>query len=227
MIPLEFAYLFWNILLLIPWLILFILRKDLQKEMLTMGLLMAVFSIITAHFFWTKDWWRPVTITGGPIGFEDFILGFLTGGIGGVLYEEIFKRRLYKRSLGTHNFWAFYFIFQTLLILFVFSWIFHFTSFVASSIAIPAGVLILWFLRKDIIMSSLLNGCLMVLVMIPTYWIVIYANPDWIDKTWLFNFLSNTRLLNIPIEELVFWFIFGAGVAPFYEYWQGLRLRKM
>jgi len=38
--------------------------------------------------------------------------------------------------------------------------------------------------------------------------------------------LSGHRITGIPVEEIIFWFLAGFLFGPFYEYWQGVRLRR-
>lgn len=101
MIPQQYAYLVGTLLFFIPWTILFFHRKDLRKEMLVMGGIGAVGMLVT-QYFWTVDWWRPLTITNTRIGIEDALLGFNNAGIAAVLYEELFRKRFYKRT-KTHD----------------------------------------------------------------------------------------------------------------------------
>src|SRR5205814_3685106 len=42
---------------------------------------------------------RPLSINGTRVGIEFFILGFSNGGIAAVIYEEFFKKRIYRPKL--------------------------------------------------------------------------------------------------------------------------------
>lgn len=97
MIPYKYTYFVGTIIFFIPWLILYLWRKDIRKQMLQLSIWVAIGSLITAYFWWTIDWWRPETITGTRIGLEDLLLGFSNGGIAAVIYEEVFRKRLYRR----------------------------------------------------------------------------------------------------------------------------------
>jgi uncharacterized membrane protein len=81
--------------------------------------------------------------------------------------------------------------------------------------------------RKDLVMTSLLSGVLMALVSFPSYLLVVLISPNWIDHTYLWWGLSGTRFIGVPIEEFIFWFLSGLVFGPFYEYWQGERLKAM
>jgi hypothetical protein len=62
------------------WLVFLLWRKDQQHEMLKVGFLVGVLSVITCYLWWIQDWWSPQNITGTKIGVEDFLIGFFAGG---------------------------------------------------------------------------------------------------------------------------------------------------
>lgn len=224
-IPYRYIYLIVTLLFLIPWALLYWHRKDLRKEMIAMGIIAALFSFAGA-FFWTADWWRPETITGTRVGVEDILLGISNGGIAAVLYEEIFRRRLYKRDNKKHK--------KGAILIFIISPLFFLTaiflgltSFYASAMSLIFVSLILVYLRKDLLISSLINGLLMVLVVLPVYYFLIIFSTDFVEKTYFLDKLSGVTITRIPIEELIFYYLFAFMVTLYYEYWQGARLRKI
>lgn len=80
-------------------------------------------------------------------------------------------------------------------------------------------------LRKDLFLNALLSGILMMLVSMPTlYYSSMLLSPGWIEKIWLWNNLSGIRITGIPIEDLVFYFLMGFIIGPFYEYSRGAKL---
>jgi len=224
MVPEKFVYLIATIPFCIVWVFLFINRKDLRKEMIVMGCLISVVSAITSYYWWTTDWWRPLTMTGTRIGMEDFITGFTTGGIMAVIYEVVFKRALYKRKLHHHISGGLTLLFlmaQTTMWLF---WGVGLTSFWSAIISMSIIAIIMLILRKDLLVNALLSGVLMVLVSLLSYYTIVLISPSWLSHTYLSG-LSGIRLSGVPIEEYVFWFFAGLVFGPFYEYWQGERLK--
>jgi hypothetical protein len=220
----QFVYLIALTPFCLIWIFIFSVRKDLRQEMLFMSTIIGVLSLMTTYYWWTVDWWRPLNITGTIIGIEDFIMGFTSGGIMATIYEVVFKRGLYKRKLHHH-------IGGALTILFLLSqttmWLFYavgLTSFWSSTLAMLLTASVMVFVRKDLIMSSLLSATLMMLVSISLYVVILFISPEWIDQTYLSG-LSGIRISGIPIEEFVFWFMSGLVFGPFYEYWQGERLK--
>jgi hypothetical protein len=195
--------------------------------MLTVSFLIGILSVITAHYWWTIDWWRPATITGTTVGIEDLLMGFGSGGIMAVAYEILFRKRLYHtRTKQLHCPSSFTVL---LLLAFLTSWLFWgvgFTSFWASSIAMVIAAGVLFYYRKDLFINGLLSGALMVAISLSFYFTIMLISSEWIGKTYLFNTLSGWLVLGIPIEEFVFWFLAGLVFGPFYEYWQGERCRN-
>lgn len=76
MLPTQYTYLFGASLFLIPWVTIFLLRKDLRHLLVRIGIVAIPLSLVAEYFWWTKDWWQPQTVTYTIIGIEDIILGF-------------------------------------------------------------------------------------------------------------------------------------------------------
>ncbi len=191
-----------------------------------MSLLMGLISLATLYFWFTVDWWRPPTLLGTRISIEDFMVGFFPGGIMAVIYEVIFKKRLYKRKPKHHVVGG---VTLMVLLALVTEWmilVMNLTSFWASSISLISVAGLIVFLRKDLFFNALGSAVLMLIASLPFYYTIILLSPEWIDITYLPT-LSGIRTMGIPIEELVFWFLAGLVWGPFYEYWQGERCRKM
>lgn len=225
MFSLKFIYLVSLIPFALIWILLFYLRKDLRKEMIFMSLLIGILSVITSYYWWTLDWWRPLGVFQNTI-LEDFIMGFTSGGIMATLYEVLFKRTFYKRKMHHHMSGG-----LTILLILaqMTSWFVYgigVTTFWASTIAMTAVAIIMLVIRKDLFINSLLSGILMAAVSFLFYFFTILLSPNWLKVTYLSG-LSGIRLIGIPIEEFVFWFLAGMVFGPLYEYWQGERLKRL
>lgn len=105
----RYAYLIADLVLLLVWIALFVVRKDLRKEMLIMSLCVSPMGPI-AEFFYLRDYWHPALFNGWTIGIEDFIFAFVIGGIASVVYEEFFKRKYMRKNLRHHHSSMFLFI---------------------------------------------------------------------------------------------------------------------
>src|SRR3989338_6234392 len=210
----RYAYFIATLPALAIWLYFYVKREDLRREMLVISALIGLLSIVTSYYWWTVDWWRPLTITGTKVGIEDFISGFTSGGIMATIYEVVFKRGLYKRKLHHHVSGALTILFllsQTTTLLFYETGL---TSFWSATTAMLLTASVVIFIRKDLVMSSFLSAILMMLVSIPPYLMILLVSPQWIDSTYLPE-ISGIRIIGIPIEELVFWFLSGLVFGPF------------
>lgn len=225
MVPQQYTYLIGTLIYLLIWIIFYILRKDLRKEMLIMSIFLTFVGAIGEFLIWTQDWWKPMTITGTIIGIEDLLLGFTNGGIAAVLYEEIFRKKLYKKTTSTTS-QTIIIVLSVFLLISACFWIARYTSFISTTIGLILTGILLIILRQDLLKSSFLNGILMLLISIPVYLIQFLLTPSYATNTWIFTHLSKLTFLNIPIEDLIFYFLVGFVTPSLYEYWKGLGLRK-
>lgn len=144
-----------------------------------------------------------------------------------MIYEEVFKMRLYRREKTIHNLG---FIAFSLLGVTGVSFLFYqlrWYSFDAWNLTMLLIAIALIFIRKDLLRVGLLSGLTFLASLLPIYWLMSILSPGWIDAFWYTQNLSGTRLLGVPIEDYYFYFLVGFIVGPFYEYWQGERLRRL
>lgn len=99
-------------------------------------------------------------------------------------------------------------------------------KFLGQHVAMILVAIIMLVSRKDLFYNSLLSGLLMCIVSFFFYITIILLSPTWIDSTYLSG-LSGMRWIGVPIEEFIFWFLSGMVFGPFYEYWQGERLKRL
>jgi hypothetical protein len=208
---------------MIPWAVLFVQKKRARKEMLTFSSIIAGVSLITAYLFWTKDWWRPETITGTIVGIEDLILGFATGGIVTVTYERIFKKRYVKYKDDSYYPGLISHIAGTFVLLALLFWFTPLSSFYSVTIALLVVAARVFYKRKDLIVNGITSGIFMAVITLPFYYATMIISPGWIERTYLFDTLSGVTVTGIPLEEIAFWFIFGLVFGPIYEFW---KIRK-
>lgn len=225
----DYTYLFGALLSLLIWIVLFLLRKDIRKEMLSLSAIICVFGLIMEWLIWTKDWWRPVTFTHTLVGFEDLIFGFAMGGIAAVIYEEIFKQKIARLRKGDHPHTK---QLSTLLLLSLvlgnFSYfILDLNSAGAWIISIIIPTILIWYMRPDLVKNSLLTGIILTVLAIAGFWLLDLVEPGFVHKWWLFDHLSGVILLKVPLEDIFWFFTLGMFVGPIYEFWQGTRLQRI
>jgi len=220
----KFVYLLATIPLCLVWLLLYLRRKDLRKEIILASIFIGILSVSTSYLWWTIDWWRPLTITGTKVGVEDFLSGFASGGIMSVIYEYIFNKvyknvKLESRSLSAIIILLFMFCLTSWLVFIV-----GFTTFWASTISLVLAIIFIILVRRDLFFNSLTSGVSMMLISVLSYLVIILISDTWVSNTYL-DGLSGYCIWTIPVEEFVFWFLAGMWVGPFYEYVFGKRLK--
>lgn len=218
----QYTYLVLGILLFLIWIILYLYRKDLRKEILIISLLFGLGGILS-EFVYITDWWRPLTITKTLIGLEDFLFGFSVGGIATSIYKTIFKKKIkfMKRiNKKTRD------IFIIFIILFFGTfYIFKINSFYSSIIAFSASTLYIWIKRKDLIPSSIFSGFFMLIIGTLIYSILNLIYPGFVQEFWFLDNEWYAKLIfGIPIREYIWYFLAGAFIGPLYEYWKEGRL---
>jgi hypothetical protein len=225
MVNYVYSYLIMNLLFLIVWLALFFYRKDTRKEMLTSSIIVGLVGLI-AEFVYTFDWWHPLTITGTRLGFEDFLLGFLVGGIGSVIYTIIFKKRLSRIKNKKRNIKKI--IWPILIGLTIFLggfFILRINTFWLTILSLLVVTLIILSKRKDLIANSILSGVLFAIVGFLIYFALNLITPGWIEEFLYFQNIPKMVLLKtIPFEDLLWFFLGGCMLGPLYEYWQEAKL---
>lgn len=225
-----YSYLIADIVLLLVWLILFLLRKDLRKQMFIFSFTVGLLSPF-AELVHILDWWYPLTITGTRIGIEDFLFGFAIAGIASVIYKELFSKqvRLRKRTKQKHGLENknLFLIFILLLALFFGSfYLLKLNSFYSSVIAFLIPTLFIWIKRKDLIFDSLMSGLLLMIVSFVGFIVIETIAPGWVASTWNFKTLSGIMILYAPIEDLMYFFLAGCFYGPLYEFWKEGKLVK-
>lgn len=222
----RYTYLFASSAFFLLWIPIFVLRKDLRRQMLFMSCGTALAGLMLEYFVWTVDWWRPLTITGTRIGIEDIILGVTNGGLAAVLYEAVLGRRtqkLRKDSIVKRFFerrvWLLWIPFLASSIVgSVTFWVLGWHSFRATFSSCLIGALIIVLLRNDLLVGAVFGGLAMIFVTIPVYKFMVFFSPGVIERFWLISNLSGIMVGGIPIEDLGFYFAAGAILAPFYEF---------
>jgi hypothetical protein len=212
----------------IIWLILYLKRSDLRKEMLIMSLLVAPFGF--TQYFYIHDYWHPAYAFGmifGMAGIEDIIWCFFIGGIAVVVYEEIFGIKYSKRRAENHPFWMLGFALSAVAIFFIGSILLGFNSmYVSIAIMLFFGVSVLLF-RHDLLRHAFFSGLFMGGIMF-FFYLLFFNNvfDGIIQKWWFLKNVSGILILGVPIEELIWGFSWGFVAGPAYEFISGVRLKK-
>jgi len=222
MISYQYTYLIGSLIALTIWTFFFIHRKDTRREMLTLSIIFGITGIL-AEYLYTIDWWKPLTITGTRIGIEDFLFGFSCGGVFGVAYEYFFKKKIKIKRQKNENkrilafFFSIFIAILTFLSIFV---LFDLNSFVLTILIFSTGIAIMLIKRHDLVKDSIYSGIIALVISIIVYQIVWYLTPGFFNKFWLYENIGKITFLRIPLEEIIWFFLAGAFIGPFWEYWK-------
>jgi hypothetical protein len=220
----RYAYLVGGLMYLFIWVLLYIIRSDLRKQMMYLSVITMPLGISEPIF--RRDYWNPPLFNGWPIGLEELIFCFAIGGIAAVLYEEIFRKRYSRVPAKTHA----HSLLAILLFFVVWSYVLIFRLGVNSIYACSAALLIVAIYlvspRKDLVKVALLSGLLVSLLMLAFYQLLLRIYPDMVREIWYLKNISGILVLGIPIEELMWGFCWGFFAGPLYEIIHGLRLKN-
>ena len=224
------TYLLMGVIFLAIWLALFIWRKSTRKEMVIMSAIFA-FAGPIADVLYTRDWWHPLTLTKTAVGPESILVAFMIGGIASVVYEDVFKKRLriYKvdeTKEVREDFALFLILAISAVLFFGVSYIMKFNSLIATITALLIPTIVIWVRRKDLIIDSLGTGVLLVIIASLVYTILEFLTPGWISAFWYFKNVPHIIVGNLPLDDLIWYFLAGLFIGPLYEYWQEGKLVK-
>src|SRR3989338_6518961 len=155
----QTAYLSAGVFYFFIWFVFFLLRKDLHKQMLIIGL----FLIGTApiNVIWHGDYWAPPYVFGEIFRFEDFFWGFAFAGVVAVAYELLFAEKLksfHRKSTVDSGIELLKIMLLIIGPLLVFSNIFHLNSIYSISISLVLILVYMYSRRPDLIRDSLWSG---------------------------------------------------------------------
>ena len=216
----QYAYLGAAVLIFLVWLIFFLRRKDLHREMLTMSLLAAplgFFDLWAVPLYWT-----PVTLGNIPVGVEGIIYSFCLGGITAVLYTEIARKtpvhmRKYHKSVSLLVLTA------ALVVLAILAFSRVVNPVIVLYAALLTGLGVALFFRKDLVRGTIFGalsfGLLYFIVL--KVWITLFPGViHWFH----FAGLPMIYIWGVPLYEILFGTLFAALWGNAYELIFGYRL---
>ncbi|MEK6835937.1 MAG: lycopene cyclase domain-containing protein [Nanoarchaeota archaeon] len=226
-----YEWLYGSLALLFVWLIFFIIKKDIRKEILQASLITMPLGLTEPLF--VPEYWNPGTLfnlaqkTGFDI--ESLIFTFSVGGIAAVFYEIIFKTKHIKMSMKEHHSprhrfhrLALLSPFIAFIILFPLA---NFNIIYTVLIAMAVGIIATILCRPDLIKKMLYTGFLfLILYFLLFFGLIEVLSPGYIESVWNLNAISGILILGIPLEELLFGFIFGALWASWYEHYKWYKI---
>ncbi len=213
-----------GLIFLVVWVALFVWRKSDRKEMTIMTLIFA-FAGPAADILYTQDWWNPLTITNTKIGVEALFVGAMIGGVAAVTYTGIFKKEIRIREVSKtektrRNFDLVFILLLSVIIFFGSFYLLGLNSFFATIFALIIPTIIIWVRRRDLILNSLGTGLSLVIIASLIYSVLQFLTPGWVHAFWIFKNVPDIVILNLPVDDIVWYFLAGLFIGPLYEYWQ-------
>lgn len=228
-----YEWLIFSLILLGIWVVIFITKPLVRKEMFWVSLFTMPFGLTEPLF--VPNYWNPPSLfnlavrTGFDI--ESLIFCFAVGGIGTVLYESVF--RVKHETVGKHEMHNKRHRFHKLALLspvIVFLVLYFFTNLnpiYSTSIALLIGgiaaILCRPDLRKKIVIGGILFFCLYFVFFL--FFNLVY--PGLVQEVWNLSAISGILIIGVPLEELMFAFTFGMMWSSVYEHIKWYKLERV
>lgn len=217
-------YLTFSIVLLAIWLLVFLLKKPLRREMFLVSIFTMPFGLTEPLF--VPSYWHPPTLfnLAATTGFdiESFIFSFAVGGLGSVLYEVFFKSehiRISKHEMHSsrHKFH----LIAVISPFVTFGLLHFFTSLnpiYSASIAMFLGGIATMLCRPDLSKRVIIGGVAFLAIYFIFFLAFVMVYPYAVENFWNLDALSGILVIGIPVEELIFAFTFGMMWSSVYEH---------
>ena len=226
-------WLIFSLILLGIWIVIFVFRKSIRKEMFLVSLLTMPFGLTEPLF--VPEYWSPPSLfnlavkTGFDI--ESLIFCFTVGGIGSVIYELFFRVRHKKMSKNeTHNAKHKYHLLSlsSPIIVFIILWLFtELNPIYSASISMFIGGLFAMMCRPDLKKKIIFGGILFLFLYFIFFVFFNNIYPYAVETFWDLSALSGILILKVPLEELIFAFTFGMMWSSVYEHIKWYKLSKL
>jgi len=223
----QYAYFIGCLIFLIVWLLFFVLRKDLRKEMIFGSILALPFGFVER--LWVPEYWNPPSlfnlISNYGTGIESFLFYFICGGIAAVIYEIISRKKTVKIRLKHKYFFGPYIL--VIIIFLLLDFLFTDKTIYNAIVSLLIGAIIIAIKRKDLIGQIIFGGIFFAIVYFLLLLIFSRLFPDYISITYALENLCGIMILGIPLEEIATSFSAGAVWSCFYEYIRGYRTKDL
>lgn len=220
-----------SLMVLLAWLIVFIFKKNLRKEMLWASIITApigLTELIFAPKYWLPDSLFNLTL---KIGFdiEGLIFSFAIGGIGSVIYGAFFKIKYEKMSRHEmHNKRHKFHLLALVSPAVVFFPLYFLTSLnpiYTASITMFIGAISALYCRPDLKKNMFFSGLMFLVLYFVIFSLFMLFYPGIVFEYWNLSAISGILILGIPIEELMFAFTFGMLWSSYYEHIKWYKLK--
>ena len=221
----RYAYLALALCFLVSAGLIWLVRRDLRRNILVLGSFGLIWGPISEYWF-RQDYWVPTSIFSGA-WLEDCIYGAGIAATAGTVYK-LFTRKVLVQD-GKRRYWialAFPACYVTGMV--IFQQIYSANSiYVSMSVYLLVSFVVL-FIRRDLLLPAMASGTIMAAVAIVGYGVGLTYIIDGkllLSKFWLLDGRpGGWTLWNAPVTELMWYFCWGVLLGVAYEFGTGARL---
>lgn len=225
-------WLTFSLFFLFVWLIVFLFKKELRKEMLWVSMITSLFGLTEPLF--VPEYWNPPSLfnLAAKTGFdiESIIFCFAIGGIGAVIYLAFFKLKYKKMSKHEmHHKRHKYHLLSLIAPIIIFVILFFLTNLnpiYSASISMFMGFISTLLCRPDLKRNMLFSGIIFLVLYFIFFLLFNLAYPGMVPEVWNLSAISGILILGVPLEELIFAFTFGLLWSSYYEHVRWYKIRK-
>ncbi len=184
-----------------------------------MSVIGIIFALPIFQDMYVTDWWHPnFVFSSAYIKIEDLIFGFSLLGIISSIYSILKSKDIKllesKSFTLTQKIIVIIVVFSIFLGLF---YIFNLNSFWSSIAGASLGALVIFIKKPRFLKYAVMTGIFVLVIFIPIYMLSLYINPNFINNEWMLDKLSGVMLLNVPIEEYIWYLFAGLGISALQE----------
>jgi hypothetical protein len=221
----HYSYLVGALIFWVAWVVCSILGKTYRSQ-IRWGTLIAAPLALTSLLF-VPEYWTPPSLFNLDqrirVGIEDFLWAAAVGGIASVVGELFLRERLGAIRKSRHK--RHYAPFVLVVVVFVVLYFgLHWKTMNATIISFAVGVLVLGYLRRDLVPLMLTSAATFTVLYFVLFLCVLALYPEFVRSYYTLKNLFGIYVLGVPIEELLFAATGGAIWSVAYEYVFGYRL---
>ena len=192
--------------------------------MMIFGLIMAPFGTFMEEIWHLKDYWDPPYLIHFPYFIlEDTIFSFLITGISVGVYDFFFVKgyEVLNNRKKIHTYAGVILLISEILILLFFTNYLGYNSIIVCSFSFMFFSILMISLRRDLFLPSILSGVFLLIIIIPTYSVLLnYLSTSYVDDYFFLTetSLGKTVLGNIPLTEIFWYFSWGSCGSILYDF---------
>lgn len=218
--------------LLGAWLLIWLFKPKLRKEMFWVSIFTMPFGLTEPLF--VPEYWSPPSLFNLAIktGFdiESLIFCFAVGGIGAVLYEALVKVKHQKISKHEkhrkkHRFHLLA-LSSPVIVFIPLQLLTTMNPIYSASIAMFVGGIAAILCRTDLKRKIWFGGISFLALYFVFFLLFNLAYPNLVQEVWNLSAISGLLFLGVPLEELMFAFTFGMLWSSVYEHVMWYRVVK-